>query len=270
MALQNYHDAYKKFPFGCTYVSGVTNGKHTWVEFLLPFAEQSALYDSLDFSLSNEATTNAAGAPVNASLLRNLRLPFISCPSNPKGDQMYPNGAAAWAESNFPHQGLDYPLCAGTIRPDAATNDCATIPSFCISEPTSTGVANSWNILREGPAIFNRNATSVSFAAITDGTANTFFAGERLAQELNWGGAFTWNFPIAFTAMRPNSPNRAPTNINDYRANGGFSSKHPAGLNMLMADASVRFVADSVDFAVWCYAGDKDDQTGDYTALADF
>ena len=74
------------------------------------------------------------------------------------------------------------------------------------------------------------------------------------------GGAFTWNFPVAFTAMKPNSPNRAPTNINDYRANGGFSSKHPGGLNVLMGDGAVRLVADSIDFAVWCYAGDKSDQ----------
>jgi prepilin-type processing-associated H-X9-DG protein len=180
-------------------------------------------------------------------------------PLEPEGRADVPQRRRHLGESNFPHQGLDYPLCAGTIRPDAATNDCATIPSFCISEPTSTGVPNSWNACREGPGIFNRNWITTSFSAITDGSSNTFFAGERLAQELNWGGAFTWNFPIAFTAMKPNSPNRAPTNINDYRANGGFSSKHPGGVNMLMADASVRFVDGSVDFAVWCYAGDKAD-----------
>jgi prepilin-type N-terminal cleavage/methylation domain-containing protein/prepilin-type processing-associated H-X9-DG protein len=260
LGMHNYHDVAKTLPFASTYVSGVTNGKHTWVEFILPQIEQTALYGQLDFKLSNEATANAAGTPVNAAILLNLALPFLRCPSNPRTNQMFPNGRGNWSESAFPHQGLDYPVCAGTIRPDAATNDCATIPSFCISEPTSTGVPNSWNQLKEGPGMFNRNAIAKNLAAAEDGTSNTMLASERLAQDLNWGGAFTWNFPVAFTAMRPNSPNRNPANVDDYRANGGYSSKHSGGLNAALADGSVRFINDSIDFATWCYLGDKADK----------
>jgi hypothetical protein len=40
---------------------------------------------------------------------------------------------------------------------------------------------------------------------------------------------------------------------------GGFMSEHPGGLHMVLGDASVRFIADAIDYTTWCYLGDRTD-----------
>lgn len=248
LAMHNYHDTLGSFPYASPYQSpGGT--KHTWVEFILPYIEQNNLFTSINFAVSNEDTANA-------NLLKAVTLDFIACPSNPTRTQRYPNGGTLWGESNFTHQGLDYPVCAGTIRPDGTTPDCTSESSFCISENSST---QSWgNPPRPGPGVFNRNYTVSTIGDIRDGTTNTFLAGERIAQNCNWGGAFTWNFPVAFMGQKPNSSSRN-TSASDYRRNCGYSSAHPGGLHMLLGDASVRFFSDTIDFTTWCRMGDKAD-----------
>lgn len=251
LAMHNYHDTHNALPFATTYVTPNTS-KHTWLELILPFVEQGSLYDNLNFSVGNEHADN--------SELHNRRFPFISCPSNPRVDQLYPVGKTLWAESNFPHQGLDYPLCIGTIQPDRTTPDCTSNNSFCITEADADNV---WNKAIRGPGVFTRSAISCKLAEITDGLSNTFLAGERLSQECNWGGAFAINFPVAFMAQKPNSPSRTKpataASVDEYWRNCGFSSQHPAGLNMAICDGSVRFIPNTIDFTVWCLAGDKAD-----------
>jgi len=117
--------------------------------------------------------------------------------------------------------------------------------------------------LRKGPGVFNRNATTTKMSEITDGTSNVFLAGERLSQQCNWGGALTWNFPIAFMGQKPNSATRNAT-PSDYKRNCGFSSQHPAGLNMALCDGSVRSIPATIDFTVWCRMGDKSDGNSVY------
>jgi prepilin-type N-terminal cleavage/methylation domain-containing protein/prepilin-type processing-associated H-X9-DG protein len=247
LALQNYHDTHNTFPYASTYNIAP---QHTWVEFILPFVEQAAVSDQMQFIYANNDTANST----NRSLIENVRFPFISCPSSPLGEGMR-DTSGSW-DNNFNHQGLDYPLCAGTISPDGATPDCATVPSFCITSATVMwGAGHSY---QDRPGIFNRGVLAPKMRQITDGTSNVFIAGERLAQMCRWGGAFCHNFPIAFMAQKPNSPSRNTTTT-DYRRNCGFSSAHPGGLNMALADGSVSFIPDSIDFQLWCWLGDRGD-----------
>lgn len=257
LALHNYHDRSKMFPYSssynCSTASPVFATRHTWVELTMPFFEQSAMYGQINFSIDNSAGTNA-------TLLTNFRIDLLTCPSDPRGLDMKPYSQAGfdgWNSAATPTQALNYPLCAGSIRPDGDTPDCVTggVAVFCITE-----TASSWGTCdasRRTPGIFNRSVTKSTMAKITDGTSNTFMAGERLAHYLNWGGVYSVNFPIAFTGQKPNSPTSDLTNSANYRANGGFSSQHPGGLNMLVGDASVRFISQTIDFPTWCYLGDQ-------------
>ncbi|UUO09213.1 DUF1559 domain-containing protein [Blastopirellula sp. J2-11] len=249
LALHNYHDVYRTFPYASTSDTPNTTD-HVWVEFILPFVEQNTLHDQINFNIANSATANKA-------LLENLTLKFISCPSNPRTEQMFPNGETIWA-SSFASQGLDYPVCAGTIWPSGTTPDCPSENSYCVSEDSTTETWRYYKPLRDGPGVFNRNTQSSRMANVTDGTSHVFLAGERLAQECKNGGAFTRNFPIAYMGQKPNSPSR-DDDVSDWKRNCGYSSKHPGGVSMLMGDASVSFVAETIDFAVWCRLGDKAD-----------
>jgi prepilin-type N-terminal cleavage/methylation domain-containing protein len=251
LALHNYHDSLNVFPFGSTYASSGPNygPKHTWVEYILPYVDQAPLYNQLNFSANNDAGNNQ-------TLLANQIFPFVGCPSNPGYSQLYPNGSpSGWAEYTGLHMPLHYPLCAGTMLPDTATPDCASYPSFCITETTNNWVHSG---MVSGPGVFNRGAQTSRLRDITDGASNTFLAGERNAQECDWGGAFCWNFPVAYTAQKVNSPSRT-ADPSKWWINCGFSSYHVGGAQMLMGDGGVHFISSNIDFTLWCRLGDKAD-----------
>jgi hypothetical protein len=46
----------------------------------------------------------------------------------------------------------------------------------------------------------------------------------------------------------------------DYPPHSCAASKHPGGVNVSLADASGRFVSETVNTAVWRYMGDRDDR----------
>ena len=51
-----------------------------------------------------------------------------------------------------------------------------------------------------------------------------------------------------------------------YDTQNGFKSQHPGGLHMALSDASVTFIAGSINYVTWTYLGDKQDgeSIGDY------
>ena len=77
LALRNYHDIYKTFP--PAYIAD-DDGKpmHSWRVLILPFLEQSPLYDSYDFSQPWDSPANQMVAQAD--------LPVYRCPSQAAGN----------------------------------------------------------------------------------------------------------------------------------------------------------------------------------------
>ena len=265
LALHNYHDAHKVFPYAASY--NAIGSKHTWVEFVLPYIDQAPLYNQINFSRNNDDTTTLGlGGGNNLRLFENKFFGFIACPSNPDSERLrlVNDGPwTLWATSTSKVMGLGYVPCAGTIclATTAMPPDCPTFPSFCVTEDcASTTNPPSWGAAhaRYSPGIFNRGVTDTRIRDIPDGTSNVFMLGERLAENCRLGAAFSTNAPIAYMGQKLNSPTRS-TNPNDYWRNCGYSSAHEGGAHMLMADGSVHFVSENIDFETWCRLGDRAD-----------
>ena len=239
-----------------------TNVKHAWTEFLLPYLNETPLYQHFNFSESVDAGNNR-------EVLEGVRLPAFACPSNPFTEtfkttaNVYFRDWAVnhWGPGEGPMQGLAYPLCAGSILPDSIPTDCREgANSFCVSEPAANGGPSTWWHPHrvKSPGMYNRGVTSICLKDVLDGSSQTIAAGERNAEECNLGGVFSWNAPVFFTGQKINSSTRT-SNPMDYSRNCGSSSHHEGGAHFLFVDGNVRFLNNQIDFRTYCYLGDKDD-----------
>jgi len=116
--------------------------------------------------------------------------------------------------------------------------------------------------------LFYRNS-AVRLAMITDGGSNTMMFSERAWSTLqvdpnDVGGTdwFWWNaddaFDLTFSALTPpNAIKKYLTQFNDgawWIPLASASSRHPGGVNVALADGSVRFVKETV--SSWALADD--------------
>ncbi|MDG3006901.1 DUF1559 domain-containing protein [Paludisphaera mucosa] len=249
IALHNYHSAWDAFPAG--YVSGVGGGSigdpafgvelgggWAWGAAVLPFLEQTPLYDAVNFQ-----------RPVNAPESRTVRstaLPVFLCPSSPR---------VGPASFHCPKPAPDLPtdlaasqyLANGGSRHDPAA-----------------GVDG-------GDGVFDRNVAR-RLADITDGTSNTLMLGERsrrvsdaswvgvvpdglvpearLCTDPAWpyqvcGGAF--GMVLAYTDLPAGEPNPR-IGVNSTRAGQeSFWGVHRGGVFFALCDGSVRLLKDTTD-----------------------
>ncbi|HYT94954.1 MAG TPA: DUF1559 domain-containing protein [Gemmataceae bacterium] len=258
LAFHTYHDAYKCLPSGGRdgRPSGQTNisccnwddqnvstlnaagqmddrSGFNWRYQILPYIEQKPLHQTV-----SRATLYATPVPI------------LYCPSR-RLATVYGSSAKS-----------DYGGNAGT--------------QFANGTPTS-GTADSGSGNVDG-VVVRTNAPRISLQLITDGTSNTLMVAEKWLHPQQWGkdggdneswvnagwdedvvriggGTFTYTNPVSGTSVTiPRTPQPdylAPNPSSGSVWNQQFGSSHPAGMNAVMCDGSVRLVTFSVDPATW-------------------
>jgi prepilin-type N-terminal cleavage/methylation domain-containing protein/prepilin-type processing-associated H-X9-DG protein len=161
LALHNYQTAAGGFPLGHTKVQVYSgNDYSTWVGWsahalMLPYLEQSTIYNSCNFSHTGFGFTFTPGDAIN-STASFTRINAFLCPSNPIS-----NGAATIFYANVPVTPTDYAGSIGTTTHDLTQG--AETTSTDKAYPT-TGIFACWR--------------SYDIRDITDGTSNTIAFGE--------------------------------------------------------------------------------------------
>jgi len=286
LAFANYESSNGAFPMTTILVPATTGGPGSWAfqsswsafARATPFMEQTAVYNSINFSLTYSAPQNIT--------VTDTQLSFLFCPSDPG-------------------QHVDPPKPQG-----GGTNDGTTSYGTCDGDwyvfSVTYGATNALG--PQNRAMFGPNY-SRSLASVTDGLSNTFSAGEGLIQHLqsrHCGDSSagsppsdpttgTWSFtniplpgPNSLAALNSvvSGCPKPPTPIGHTRwTNGGVyysgfttantpnqpidwdwvdendggptymslsaSSKHPGGVNILFADGSVHFIKDTVNPAAY-------------------
>lgn len=122
------------------------------------------------------------------------------------------------------------------------------------------GLSGSRNNTTDG-VLFSNSA--VAFSHITDGQSNTIAMGERgIPSQLNIGWMLCGSNSDAFVSMQVGlTPGDASGAHNNH-----FWSYHTGGAHFLLADGSVRFVSDNIDYAtlVSLSTRDKNDLPGPF------
>lgn len=304
LAIHNYHDVYKIFPLSHTGNGNGTMPRLGWQVRILPYMEQGAVYDMVDWN-------------INLALTRNIdmRRMFVL----PRPNRRSPPGIVFWAISP------PWTHCPSDNFPDIlpATPDLTSTSNGYRAQCNYGGSYGSQNVnglnlgichpfsvfeqplpggnVRFGATpqrhrisgIFSAGPATISIAEVTDGTSNTLLMGEVLPGcqwNSNNGGdaqAGTWINPWLnlisigqgastitpineFTpcpymgpARKISDPACANPSVPPGRTmqySYGFKSRHPGGVQVTLADGSVRFVSQTINHATtWQSLGGRSD-----------
>ena len=268
LAIHNYHDIHKGLPPG-----GNPWGEGpgiSWQVRVLPFAEQSVLYDQLDMSLPDvpNQIINIGTEQLEA---RRAQVPYAQCPDDTAEPYYW-----EWAQTS-------YAGSFGSQLVNSANSSCTTWATPGVHYDADRGNAHGAET-RDGArvsGVFNRLGTTglLKFASVRDGTSNTFFVGEILgdcsSHKNGWWGNHGMGGGSAGTAAPMNTfttcalseaeatkrgyINPECFNWDNWNYSFAFRSYHPAGANFLLGDGSVHFVASEVDYETYQRLGGRND-----------
>lgn len=245
IALHNYHEDSMMFPpnYGTRQdFSESSYDARSWCQFILPYIDQGAVYDRIDFSTHFSSTASPAiPAAKQNNAIAQLTIPTFLCPS----DASNGGGRLTNRENLTPANSYgvtNYKLCSGSNW---------NWGSFIHNSPTGRN-AGSPNGLELANGFQGRRSTApitTKVAEIRDGLSNTFAAGEVVAGLCTHNAWYWFNGTTANASVPLNHYLRNTFPATDWANNYSFASYHPAGGSFLMADGSVRFVAENIDLS---------------------
>lgn len=277
VALQNYHDQNKKFPYG-----GLARG---WgVSFyvgLLPHLEQQSAYQRWDMIGNNYGYVN--GNANVAAIAANMSIPSLLCPSSPLLPVMVSGNV----------QDCHYAGIAGAVSQPPLFSETRNAACCSCCANAGAGAANSGVVAGGGMLVPNE---CFPIGQAVDGTSNVAIVGEisdwawdyvttpgtpirrniepgylyGWPMGVGYGGVFskgTWaanvdgrTFNLTTVMYQPGMNNYTSPGINrDHSVNAPFLSAHPAGSMIAFTDAHVSFVPNDVDLIILKRLSTRDD-----------
>ena len=250
LAIQNYSDTNSCYPQGRAGVdaaclidaagSGIsssnweTNKSYSGFVQILPFMEQSALYDAIDLEQlwNNPGRPEKIGNDTHSEASQAIVATVIeayNCPSDSR-PKVVDWGSGSEAVGS-------YALCMGSNGPSYGF---ASLPV---------------KIDNTGVFLYGRR---IKPRHVTDGLSRTMFVGETIdghEQETSnrWTAAARHQDSMRSTENAINTPAGYGTAYTayGYSTNGCFASRHPEGASFAFGDGHVEFLNDSID--LWTY-----------------
>jgi len=268
LAQHNYHDTYGSLSPGsksCCW--------GTWLLFTLPYVEQTALWNAWNFmgdliyyQKGGYDGDLRYGGVCNLTV-SSTRVTAYMCPSDGDGTSLSGIGSTVNGV-RFNVTSQNYVGNYGNLSSDQNSS----------YNGVAYGGAPFADI--DGPGAGNNGKATFNFSSITDGTSNTMLYSECVVgvgknlppynAPFDLRGFSWWSSAASFTSwMTPNSTlpdvlESASYCIYPYQGNppctqptttllrsNAARSRHPGGVNVTMADGSVRFMKNTVSLPIW-------------------
>lgn len=282
LALQNYHDTYEVFPYGSWRSNPPGGWGLSWWVGILPYIEQQAGYDQMEFGGSHPGWThNTGGSPFSAGhhngrIWHQVTIPAMVCPSSPLDDKKDTGGGQV---TMVPQ----YDGVAGAGNGNGFTNN----PNRWFNCCNCCGGLTSGGVISSGGMLIPNDTTKMAKAL--DGTSSTFIVVEgsnfayddatgKKAVQINnhhgflmgtdnggrvtgnGGGNYSRAFNLTTIHYPVNSANELQPGVgNNDGQNDGLYSAHPGGAQAVMVDGSVHFVTDETNMFVLRTLASRDD-----------
>jgi prepilin-type N-terminal cleavage/methylation domain-containing protein/prepilin-type processing-associated H-X9-DG protein len=223
LACHNYHDVGNKLPPGASAASG---NKWGWGAVLLPFIEQSNLFQQLNVPDPYTNTTNmpAATTLYSGVALLQTKLPSFICPSDPIDNNPNTN-FQSYGKSNYVSivgvmDGVGNASRVGLTIPGIADGSSNTV--MLGERDSKKGLGSIW------PGATTQ--TGGSNRSILNWRPNTPWPGSRPCCAGDSTNTMTGEVPGRDPCLRLN-----------------ISSGHTGGVNFVFADGHVAFIKDSIE-----------------------
>ena len=289
LAIHNYHDTFnatpplRDFNSEVVTVSSWNSQNFSWMPRILPFIEQTALYEQVDFSLhtwwGGANRPNPVYDIVNPTVVSAFRCPSepgtgASVWTDPSGTrQAGTNTSIDWAPTNyFASIGPEVTTSwngAGLGFMDGIRTTPTERPRFRKFRDILDGLSNTLavaeGVIGHPRQSFNPTGFTGSGYLLTTGTAGDLAAtgnNNGCSPTLNADGSTTaargnswlWGYhpsQFAFTTLMTPNSKLWDCQQSSNRAMYASRSLHTGGVQTLKADGSVQFVTDSVNFLTW-------------------
>jgi len=276
IALHNYNTAHKVFPAGTrSHAGSQWVWGHAWGVAILPFIEQTALYEKFDkvgtgsrhSGLMHTGLIYAGMNEENGRLLSGVGIPAMFCPSSPL--------------PRFVLRGSVPPGPVGAASPMYTAITGAIDDPTAINKDSQTHLHRARGIQSQGGILLPRR--HLSFQDIQDGSTHTILLGEQsdycvtpTGTQRDCRSDYGHSFAMGTTPSDAiddrwfnTTTVRYPVNHKDwnstgvgeqyYACNRPIQSAHPGGAQVLMGDASVTFLNESIALKTWFNLCNRDD-----------
>jgi len=294
LALHNYLSAVGTFPPG-RFNSHLAGHGNCWGAYpqLLPQLEQQALFNSFNFNLAPELEASLGSALANSTAAATF-LDALICPSDPAPVVLVTANGEAFASHNYDFNvGSNYPLQA--TFPSGYTSTFGVAPNGLFFENQGVGPADITDGLSSTAALAETIRSTASSTYATDPTRVFLITGDNkttappLTSDADYVSlclslpasttqfqatkGVRWHYGAPGHTMynHRRAPNergadcrgglphsdKSDPNWSNLSLNVASRSKHPGGVNALMADGHVQFVKDSIQVTVWQVLGSR-------------
>jgi prepilin-type N-terminal cleavage/methylation domain-containing protein len=258
LAAHNYLDVHRRLPL-CLNASNRPISVHA---YLLPYLEQTTVYNLIDFNTNWNSPTNAAA--------RAARIPGFLCPSSPEVTL-----PAGWAGTNYrANQGSQILYAQPSTDPSNSNFGMPApngvfVPSMSLSIAEITDGTSNTAAFSEHPLGDFDNTQVSPFDTFRPGTyPNT--PDEAVAQcraldpndlslqgVSNVGAPWLQSYHSTTQYFHVAPPNSRSCMFPPGRVATSARSHHPGGVTLALCDGSVRFVSESINLAIWRAVGSR-------------
>jgi len=290
LALHSYEGTYKQFPAAQTRRTDNNNvWMHgpTWWVYIMPFIEQGAPYNKIVFFNTTFwlGSTGAEATP-NREIWRNVPFPYMSCPSSTSpifsnaagsGDTGYarPHYSCILGSATHPSALL---ANSQQFRGPISDGGIITLARGQKHGAIIDGTSNTIMVAEVNGPMYHSNGTTLPTGTDTNnndglvdnnrgfhmGTSHVGFPSGNNSMNANVNCPSSANCVRCYntTTINTRGINHRGLVFNDYgelRCNKPLSSAHTGGINAVMGDGRVIFLANSLPLAMLQNMVDRDD-----------